>query len=270
MHPVSRLIRQRLGGKVRRQAVSRDDGLHHGTEGQGVVGGRQRIGVAKVDLVLSRPLLVVGAFRPDAHLTERQADLAPHIFTPVLGGDVHVTRPVKGDIRCLAVLVGLEQIKLHLRAEGKGDSAFHRTLHGLLEQGAGVRLQSRSVRVGNPAEHAHHLPVFAPPGQGGERGGIGMQEEVGAYLAPEAGDGGGIYGDAVPKGAIQLRRQDGDVFLLSEDITEGQADEAHILLLHILAYFLFGKVRHVWLLSDLHLFVTVCHPARQRRIFWHH
>ena len=42
--------------------------------------------------------------------------------------------------------------------------------------------------------------------------------------------------------AVQLCRQDGDVFLLSEYITEGQADKAHILLFHILAYFLFGKV----------------------------
>jgi hypothetical protein len=69
-----------------------------------------------------------------------------------------------------------------------------------------------------------------------------MQEEIGAHLAPKTGNGGGVYGDAVAKGAIQLCRQNGDVFLFPEDITEGQADEAHILLFHILAYFLFGKV----------------------------
>ena len=97
-----------------------------------------------------------------------------------------------------------------------------------------------------------------------------MQEKIGAHLAPKTGNGGGVYGDAVSKGAIQLCRQNGDVFLLPEDITEGQADEAHILLFHILAYFLFGKVHHNWLLSDFHLFVPECHPERQRRIFWHH
>ena len=37
---------------------------------------------------------------------------------------------------------------------------------------------------------------------------------------------------------------------MTKYITEGQADEAHILLFHILAYFLFGKVHRIWLLSD--------------------
>ena len=185
---------------------------------------------------------MVGALRLDPHLTEGEADLAPYILPLIHGGNVHIARPVKGDLCGLPVLVGFEEIKLHLRAEGKGDPALCRALHGFSEQGAGIRFESRPVRVGNAAEHSHHLAVFTSPGQGGECSGIGMQEEIGAHLAPKTGNGGGVYGDAVSKGAIQLCRQNGDVFLFPEDITKGQTDEAHILLFHILAYFLFGKV----------------------------
>ena len=99
---------KRLGREVRRKAVSRDDCLHHSAESQGVVGGGKRVGIAKVDLVLPRALLMVGTLRLNPHLAERQADLTSHILALVHGGNIHIACPVKGDLCGLSVLVGLE------------------------------------------------------------------------------------------------------------------------------------------------------------------
>ncbi len=178
VHAVARLIRQGLGGEIRSQAVSRHDGLHHRAEGQGVVGGGERFGVAEVDLVLARALLVVGALGLHAHLLERDADLPADVLALVHGGDVHVAGAVVGDRGGLALLIGLEEIKLHLRAERKAYAQGCGALHRLFQQRAGVCFQRRPVGVGNAAEHAHDLPVFPAPGERGERSGIGAKKEV--------------------------------------------------------------------------------------------
>jgi len=65
-------------------------------------------------------------------------------------------------------------------------------------------------------------------------------------LIAEARDGGGVDGDAVRKGPLQLLGHDGNILIAAVHITEGKADEFHILLLDILHDFL-GRVFHTTL-----------------------
>ena len=67
-----------------------------------VIRSLQRRCAAEVDFVLPRAFLMMGAFGPDAHLLERQADFAADIFPLVLGGDVagRHHRRLSAGLRC--------------------------------------------------------------------------------------------------------------------------------------------------------------------------
>ena len=198
---------------------------------------------------------MVGALGLDSHLLQRDADLPADVLALVPGGDVHVAGAVVGDRGGLALLIGLEEIKLHFRPKGKAHAQGCGALHRLFQQRTGVCFQCRPVGVGDAAEHAHHLPVLAAPGEGGEGAGIGVKKEVGAHLAPEARNGRGVDGDALTEGTFQFIRHDGDVLLLSEDVAEGQTDKAHIFLPHIFHNFLFGKVHPIHVLYKPSCFI---------------
>ena len=57
-------------------------------------------------------------------------------------------------------------------------------------------------------------------------------------LVSKAVNGRGIDGDAVLESPLQLLGHDGDVLVASVDVTEGQADKLHVLLLNVLDNFL--------------------------------
>ena len=75
------------------------------------------------------------------------------------------------------------------------------------------------------------------PREAGECGGIGVQNEVGAHLAAEAGNGGGVERNAEGKRPLQLVGKDGEIFLPPEHIAKREADELYILLSDVLDYF---------------------------------
>ena len=100
-----------------------------------------------------------------------------------------------------------------------------------------------AVRVSDGAEHLYHLAATGSPGQNIERGGNGVQEQVRTHRPAKACNGRGIKGNAIGKRPPQLLGHDGDVFLFPRNITKSQADELHILLLHILVYVL-NRVNH--------------------------
>ena len=132
MHPAPRLVGQGLRGEVGAQPVPVGHRADNGAEGDGVVGGGHRVGVAEIDLILAVPLLVVGAFRLNAHLLQHQADLPPDVLPLVRRGNVHVAGVVVGHLGGVAVLIGLEQVELHLGAEGEGIALGLRLCHRVL------------------------------------------------------------------------------------------------------------------------------------------
>ena len=244
MHPVPVMVLQRARGKVRPQAVLRGDGPHHGAEHHGVVRGSQGVGVAEVDLVLSRPAFVVGALRENAHALQRQADLPADVLSFVLRRHVHIARLVEGFLGGLALLVQTEKVKLHLRTEAEFITLCRGVRHGPAQKGAGVSVKGRAVRVDDVAEHMRHPPALGAPGQLLQRVGVGAQEKVAALVHVKAADGGGVKGDAVVEGAGQLPRHDRHVALLAVNVAERHADELDVLLQNILHHFIAG-VFHV-------------------------
>ena len=192
---------------------------------------------------------MVGAFRLNAHLLQHQADLPPDVLALVRRSDVHVTGTVVGFLGGVAVLIGLEQVELHFGAEGEGVALGLRLCHRFFQDRSAVRGERGAVRVSHLAEHPHHAADLRPPGECHQGGGIRMEEQVGAHRTAEAGDGGGIEGDAGGERLGQFTGQDGNVLLSSKNIAEGQADELHFHLTDVLHHFFSGIISHIMPLS---------------------
>ena len=194
--------------------------------------------MAEVDLVLARTALVMGRLRRDPHAFQRQADLPPDVFPLVRGGDVHISGVVIGDLRGIPLVIKLEEIELDLRADTEGPACLFGGFYGLAQDLARVVLERGPVRAGDIAEHMGHAAVLRPPGKLAQGGGVRVQEQIGAHLAPKAVDGGGVEGDACFKRTGKLVRHHGDVPLASEHIAEGQPDEFDVFLPDIFQDFL--------------------------------
>ena len=186
---------------------------------------------------------MVGAFRPDAHALQRQADLPADVLPLISRGNIHISGVVIGDAGGLAVLIPAEQVKLHLRAEGERQPRRLCILHSLFQQAPGIRLDDLTAGTADCAEHPHHAAMLRPPRKHAEGTGIGMQQQIGVNLAAEAGDGGAVNGDAIAERPIQFRGHDGNVLLAAFHIAEGHSDELHVLLRRILFDF-FHRIPH--------------------------
>ena len=92
MHAVARLAAQRLRGEVGGKTVAQGDGIYDRAERDRVVRGLDRLGIPEIDLILTGALFMVGAFRADAHLFKRQADLAADVLALILGRRCPCTR----------------------------------------------------------------------------------------------------------------------------------------------------------------------------------
>ena len=97
------------------QPVLLGDRLQRELEGDGVVGGAQRVGVLEVDLVLAGGDLVVGRLDLDPERLERVHHVLADFLRQV-GGEVEVAGLVVRQRRDGAVLVAPEEEELQLRA----------------------------------------------------------------------------------------------------------------------------------------------------------
>ena len=238
MKAVSRQIFKRLRGKIRAEPVSVGHRFDDALKSQRVIRRRQRIGKAEIDLILTGTFLMMGAFRPDPHLLERQADFAADVLAAVLRRDIHIPGFVAGDARGLSGFVQIEKIKFLLRAKGKGKPHLLRLFNGLLQKTARIRGKGRSVRMGDRSKHLHDTPVLRTPRKRHKRIRFGMQKKIAVHFVPEAGNRGSVKGNAVGKGARQLVRHDRNILLFSENVAEGKTDKFHVLLLDILQDFI--------------------------------
>ena len=141
-----------------------------------------------------------------------------------------------------AVFVQFEQIKFACRAHRDGVARLTGAAAGLAEQVAAVSLKGCAVRVADIAIEPHDAPLRGPPGQDGQRRGVGEQQQVGVVDIEKSAQRGCIEVDAVFKSARQLGRHDGNVFLIAEDVAKGQTDELDVVLLYKLYDFVHGGI----------------------------
>ncbi len=90
------MLGERLGHERRPHSVAQRDLFDDVAEGHHVVGHRQRIGVAQVDLLLARRTLVVAELHRDAHLLERVDGVAAEVRRGVVHGLVEIAAVVRG------------------------------------------------------------------------------------------------------------------------------------------------------------------------------
>lgn len=64
--------------------------------------------------------------------------------------------------------------------------------------------------------------------------GSGRRKEIRAHRAAETGNGRGVKGHSLGERPPQFARHDGQVFLLTVDVAEGQTNELDVFLLHVL------------------------------------
>ena len=186
VHSVARLVCQRLGSEIGIQPVPGRHRIHSRPEGHGVIRRSDRVCIAEINFVLAGALLMVRAFRSDAHAFQRQADLPADVLPLISRGNIHISGVVIGDAGGLAVLIPAEQVKLHLRAEGERQPRRLCILHSLLQQAPGVRLNDLTAGAADCAEHPHHAPMIGPPWQHAERARVRLQKQIGVDLAAEA------------------------------------------------------------------------------------
>ena len=99
---------------------------HHGAERHDVVGRRQRVGVAQVDLLLARAGLVVAELHRDAHVLEHRDGLAAEVLAAALRGVVEVAAVVDRHRTAAGSRLALEQVELDLGVRVEGEAGVGR------------------------------------------------------------------------------------------------------------------------------------------------
>ena len=94
MHARTLDVREGLGHEARRDAGLARQFLDHVSHRHDGVGHGQRVGVAQVDLVLTRRVLVLGVLDADAHLFEGQDGPTAQLTRGVVREEVEVAAAV--------------------------------------------------------------------------------------------------------------------------------------------------------------------------------
>ena len=186
---------------------------------------RQRIVGLNSDFVLPWPHFVMGGNGTDAHLFQRQADVAADVFPAVERRDVQEARPIVRDGGRVAVFIQTEKVEFALCAEAEGKALLRGALCGVAKQQAAVLREGTAGAVGDGAVEPRHAPRLRPPGQHLQGGGVGVQHHVRRGGTGKAAHQSRVKGNAALEGAGQLVRHDGDIFQRAECVAERKADE---------------------------------------------
>ncbi len=228
---------------------------HHEPERHHVVGHRQRVGVAQVDLVLARAVLVERVLDRDAHRLERLHRALAQVAGDVGSGEVEVRAVVEHLQRLRGVALG-EVEELHLGRHVEREAPLAGPVEVALEHLAGVALE-RASRRGWRCRRTSGRPGRRgiDPRQQLEAVGIGPGQHVALLHPGEPVDRRSVEGHALGEGVLELGGGDGERLELAEDVGEPEPDEADTTLLH--------RPQHVVLLA-LHADSFPCRTTRNR------
>ena len=149
VHRAAPVLREGLGHERRVDPVLPRGLLDHDAVGHEVVGHRQRVGVAQVDLVLAGRDLVVAELDADPHGLQRVDRLAPEVVLQLVGGVVEVPALVQRR----RVVRPLEQEELHLRVHVEAEPEVRRPRQVAPQHLPRVSLEQLPLRRVDVAEH---------------------------------------------------------------------------------------------------------------------
>ena len=179
VHAAAGLAAERLRHERRVDALLDRDLFDHGAERHDVVGRREGVGVAQVDLVLAGAALVVAELDRDAEVLEHPHRAPAEVVRRAAGDVVEVAGGVDrlGAVR--AERRRLQQVELDLGVRVEREPGVRRLGERALEDVP--RIGDRGLAVGrrDVAEHARGRVDLAPPRQGLERRRVGVGEQVG-------------------------------------------------------------------------------------------
>ena len=138
---------ERLGHERGVHALAGGDLLHHEPERHHAVGHRQRVGVAQVDLLLARGVLVEAVLDRDAELLELADRLLAQVAGGVVGGQVEEAAVVER-ARRLAGLGLLEVEELDVGGDVEREPALVGGPHVAPQHLARIALERRRRRGG--------------------------------------------------------------------------------------------------------------------------
>ena len=239
VHAGAVLAEQRLRHERRVVAVPGGDLLDDDPVGHRLVGHRERVVVAHVDLVLGRRDLVVVVLDLDPDRLERRDRVVAHLGRRVLHGH----REVATLVDRLGALVVLEEEVLELRADVERVEAH--LLHPLereLEDVARVALVRRAVGLDDVADHAADLraelvPVVVDgPRHDLERRRVGDRDHVGLLDPVEPGDRRAVEAHPVVERALHLVGRDRERLEMPLEVGEPEEDVLDALVLDALQH----------------------------------
>ncbi len=230
VHGRAGILGERLGHERRPRALAERDLLDHVAERHHVVGHRQRVGVAQVDLLLTRSALVMAELHRDAHLLQRVDGVAAEVGRRVVHGLVEVAAVVGGYRHRAVVRPGLEQEELDLRVHIAGEAEIAGLGQLPAQHVAAVGPRRRTVGHGDVAEHPGRVMLAGAggPRQHLEGGRVRPRDGVGFEDAREALDGGAVEADALLEGALEFGGSDRDRLEEAEHVGEPQPDESDV------------------------------------------
>ena len=230
MHPGTGVARERLGHERGVAALGQRHLPDHGAERHDVVRGLQGIRVAQVDLVLTRPRLVVGELHGDPHGLQHAHRAAPEVLDHAAGDVVEVALVVHGHglPRAGVQLRGAQQVELDLRRGVAREPHVGGLGKHPLEHAPGICGGGLTVRGLEVAEHAGRGLVLAAPRQQLERGGVRLQQHVRLEHPGQSLDRGAVEAETFLERGLHLRRGQRDGLQGAHDVREPEPHEAHV------------------------------------------
>ena len=221
---------ERLGHERRPRAVLERDFLDDVAEGHHVVGHRQRVGEAQVDLLLAGRAFVVAELHRDAHEFQGLDRVPAEVRRGVVHRLVEVAGVVDRNGHRPVFGTGLEQEEFDFGMHVAGEAEVVGLLQLAPQHVPRVRPRRRAVRHGDVAEHPRRVVVAGAggPGQHLEGRRIRVGDGVGFRDPREALDRGAVEADAFLEGALEFGRGDGDRLEETEHVGEPEPHEADV------------------------------------------
>ena len=225
VHAAAGLAAERLRHERRVDALLDRDLFDHGAERHDVVGRRERVGVAQVDLVLAGAALVVAELHRDAEVLEHPHRATAEVVRRAARDVVEVAGGVDGLGAVRTERRRLQQVELDLGVRVEGESGIRGLRQRALEHVTRVGDGGLAVGRRDVAEHARGRVDLAPPRQGLERRGIGVGEQVRLVRPGEALDRRAVEAETFAERALDLGGGDRDGLQRADHVGEPEPHE---------------------------------------------